>query len=487
MPKKQPNNTVHLDRRAFLQAIAAGGTGALLGGCRELADLLHPLPEIDTRPPISTALELESHLLNRLSYGPTPGAYRRVKTMGSAAFIDEQLHPENLDDSHCEWLVASIESLAESTAELYEYDPEELLVDLSRYKLLRAVYSRRQLYEVMVDFWSDHFNIVAHKGDCRWLKAEDDHRVIRQHALGRFRDLVRASATSPAMLIYLDGHANRVESPTDRPNENYARELLELHTLGVDSGYTQRDVSETARCLSGWTYSNEPFSWRALHVEFDPARHDNGEKQVLGHTIPADGGAGDLERVVDIACAHPATADHIATKLCRFFIDTVPPEASIKNVAHSFSLSGGDIRLTLETLFADEGFKRSRGTLLKRPLRFVVSALRASGAQSDCGPPILSYLERMGHAPFQYPTPDGYPIEPQPWMGGLLWRWNFAKHLAADLLEGTTPDAERLSDLPQDIAARLLGRSPTALEATCLNATIDPLALALASPAFQYH
>src|SRR6185503_11213952 len=135
---------------------------------------------------------------------------------------------------------------------------------------LRALYSKRQLHEVMVDFWTDHLNIVSHKGDCKWLKAADDREVIRQHAFGRFRDLIRASALSPAMLIYLDGHDNKVVRPEDRPNENYGRELLELHTLGVHGGYTQKDVMETARCLSGWTFTRHFYNFRSIPAEFRP-------------------------------------------------------------------------------------------------------------------------------------------------------------------------------------------------------------------------
>jgi ketosteroid isomerase-like protein len=156
-----------------------------------------------------------------------------------------------------------------------------------------------------VTLHTDHLNIVASKGECRWVRFADELEVVRPHALGRFRDLIRASATSPAMLIYLDGHDNKVVHPEDKPNENYARELLELHTLGVDGGYTQRDVFEAARCLSGWTYGHEFWRGRVSRVAFDPTRHDRGEKEVLGVRSPAGGGEQDLERLLDIVCVHP--------------------------------------------------------------------------------------------------------------------------------------------------------------------------------------
>src|SRR5712692_4635077 len=183
----------------------------------------------------------------------------------------------------------------------------------------------------MVHFWTDHFNIDSSKAECKWLKAADDRDVIRPHAMGRFPDLLRASALSPAMLWYLDGRFNRKRDGDDKPNENYARELLELHTLGVHGGYTQRDVMEVARCLTGWTLETRPF-WLSHAIRprnafwFDSARHDDGEKIVLGHRIPPGGGEKDGDRVLDILAQHPATARFIATKICRHFLgdDTGP-------------------------------------------------------------------------------------------------------------------------------------------------------------------
>src|SRR3989442_372228 len=178
--------------------------------------------------------------------------------------------------------------------------------EMTRATILRAVWSERQLYEVMVHFWTDHFNIDCSKADCRWLKAADDRDVIRRHALGRFPDLLRASALSPAMLWYLDGRANRKQQDNDKPNENYARELLELHTLGIHGGYTQRDVMEVARCLSGWSVRSVK-QLRKGSVEFHPGLHDDGAKLVLGRAIPAGLGQQDLDRVLEIVALHPAT------------------------------------------------------------------------------------------------------------------------------------------------------------------------------------
>jgi uncharacterized protein (DUF1800 family) len=481
-------------RRTVLQAIGFAGVSAALGGCESandaLAALLAPEQGADFRPPSSDQVDDVAHAINRLTYGPRPGDYRRVAAMGIDRFVDQQLDPDSTDDRRCEWKIASIESLSEPTPELYNYDPRQLLRDLTAARILRGVHSKRQLLEIMVEFWSDHFNIQSEKGECKWVKAADDRDVIRKHALGRFRDLVRASAVSPAMLIYLDGQDNKVEHEGDRPNENYARELLELHTLGVHGGYTQKDVMEVARCLSGWTYGHYLLRFKQAHVEFNPSRHDQGEKVVLGHRIAAGGGADDLERVLDIVCSHPSTAKFIATKLCRRFIADPPPEVAVSLVASEFARSGGDIKRVLKALLASDDFKSPtvRGRLFKRPLHFVLSSLRATDARVQVSPALMDVLRRMGHAPFQYPTPDGYPLEEQPWLGTLLWRWNFAVNLQAGTLDGSTLDAgalERNFGGRMKLAAHLLGRTPTGLEVQLIKESSAPLALMLASPAFQ--
>jgi uncharacterized protein (DUF1800 family) len=353
----------------------------------------------------------------------------------------------------------------------------------------------------MVQFWSDHFNIDPSKGDCKWLKVVDDREVIRQHALGKFADLLRASALSPAMLWYLDGRVNRRANPADRPNENYARELLELHTLGVHGGYTQKDVMEVARCLTGWTVrsvGNKPY-FQIGKVEFDPALHDFGAKTVLEQTIPSTSpalakdileqrGRHELDRVLQIVVAHPATARHLSAKLCRHFIADNPPAEAVAKVAEAFSKSEGDIRQTLRALFQTDEFLHARGHKFKRPFTFVVSALRASGANTDCGMDIIDYLKRMGHAPFNYPTPEGYPDQASPWMGTLLWRWNFAVALSQNSIKGTRTNLDALRGAAggdEPLMAHLLGRKPSAIEARAFADSGDGLALMLASPAFQ--
>jgi uncharacterized protein (DUF1800 family) len=372
---------------------------------------------------------------------------------------------------------------------LYEFKDKVLLDDLTRATLLRATLSRRQLYEVMVNFWSDHFNIDPSKGESKWLKAADDRDVIRAHALGNFREMLRASAVSPAMLWYLDGRVNRRKNADEKPNENYARELMELHTLGVRGGYTQQDVMEVARCLTGWTARDKKRFFKG-RVEFHAKEHDDGAKRVLGTDIPAGLGARDLDRVLEILVAHPSTAQHIAWKLCRRFIADEPPQSAIDATARAFADSRGDIRATLRALFATAEFRapETRGAKFKRPMHFVVSALRAANAETNASNQLVEYLQRLGHAPFRYSTPDGYPEEAKHWQSTLLWRWNFAAAFAENRIKGTriAPDELRAKLGGDDaLIATFLGRQPNESERAAYRESGAGLALIIASPAFQ--
>jgi uncharacterized protein (DUF1800 family) len=482
-------------RRHFLQAATAGGAVAGVAGFSALSNALSPLlssPDSVTsfQPPTADEIDETAHLLNRLTFGPRPGDREEVLRMGSRAWIERQLCPESIEDAPTESRIRHFEALnVQPIGELFEFNAGELLDQMTRSKIVRAVHSRRQLQEVMVDFWSDHFNIDPSKGDSKWLKPADDESVIRAHALGNFHDLVRASARSPSMLWYLDGRVNRKATAREKPNENYGRELLELHTLGVDGGYSQKDVMEVARCLTGWTVrARNKARFAVGKVEFRPELHDDGAKTVLGVAIPAGLGEGDLEKVLEIVCRHPATARHIAGKLCRRFIADTPPETAVETVARAFTSSSGDIRLTLRALFESADFPVSRGAKVKRPFHFVVSALRATAARTDAGPALQNYLLRLGHAPFQYPTPDGYPEEAQPWMATLLWRWKFALDFASGRLKGTSFEPAKLQKSAGGeirLAAHLLGRQPTTEESAALTASGSPTALLLASPAFQ--
>ncbi|MDQ6829731.1 MAG: DUF1800 domain-containing protein [Gemmatimonadota bacterium] len=490
-----------LSRRKFLQVGGVAAAAAAIG-CDQLPESIRdPLGFDDDaasgpfRPPASSEIGIVSHALARLSFGAPPGEWQRVRAMHAVEehavehYVAEQLDPDSLRDRRAQRMGRRLESLAAPLGEMYEYKEDFLLGEMTRGAVLRATYSTRQLYEVMVQFWTDHFNIDSSKGDCRWLKAADDRDVIRAHALGKFPAMLRASALSPAMLWYLDGRVNRRNGAGDKPNENYARELMELHTLGVDGGYTQHDVMEVARALTGWTVRSKDGSQLGIEtVEFHPELHDDAEKVVLGTRIPAGLGEHDVEAVLDIVALHPSTARHIATKLCRRFIDDEPPAAAVASVAAAFQGSGGDIRSTLRTLTATSAFAESRGAKVKRPFEYVVSALRATNADTDSGPALTAYLSRMGHAPFQYPTPDGYPSAPQPWLGTMLWRWNFAAALSSNRIEGTRVNPAslvRAAGGDDALAAHLLGRRATEEEMLAYHQSGAGVALLLAAPAFM--
>ncbi len=506
-----------LARRNLIKGMALAGAAvpfASLTGCERLISEVDQ--QIGQSIPgslcISDGQDIDPafHMLSRAAYGPWPGDLEVVKLIGVEAWLEQQLAPEKIDDTACDLRARRFETLWHEPGTCYEYKKPVLREEITRHTLLRAVYSRQQLFEVMVGFWTDHLNINLEKGDCIYLKPSDDRLVIREHALGRFQNLIRRSATSPAMLVYLDGKENKKSNPNDVPNENYARELMELHTLGVYGGYNQQDVYEAARCLTGWRLRT---GWRKGTVYFDLGMHDNGEKHVLGHTIPAGGGPADLDHLIEIVCKHPSTARHIATKLVRRFVADDEPASLVNSVAAVFAGTNGDIKSLLRTIFTSDEFRASRGVKVKRPFQFVVSALRALGADTHAHQPLIEYLLKMGQAPFQYPTPDGYPEKAAPWMGTLLWRWNFALAVGANQIPSVAVPLDKLVRAiggsiteginPARLLAYFIGRAGTRTELDVLNRyiagntfgkvdskeiserTAELIGLALASPAFQ--
>lgn len=512
-------------RRRLLQSALLGGGAAALSSCDRTISAFSSLMGQNVPPHLAVCdgaeIDPEFHLLSRAAFGPWPGDVARVKEMGRDKWIEQQLDHESINDAACELRAHRFDALYVHPGEAYNWKKPALHESITRHAMLRAIYSQRQLFEVMVEFWGDHLNIDLEKGDCVYFKPADDRDVIRRHALGNFRDLIRASATSPAMLVYLDGRSNKVTKDKPVPNENYARELLELHTLGVHGGYTQDDVRAAARCLSGWTVNLlkdrqgtlkaklkgglggifSMFSQPSRGVSFFSVdNHDDGEKKVLGVTIPAGGGEDDLERLVDIVCAHPSTARFIATKLCRRFVSYDPPETLVTRVAAEFTKTRGDIKSLLRVILKSDEFIASRGVLLKRPYRFVVSALRATGADTQANAPVTEWLHRMGQPLFQFPTPDGYPDNEKAWVGSLFWRWNFALALAGGSLDGATVDFQGLRrslGAPHEASApefttqffsHFAGRRPSAEEIEAVRSVghdADMLGIMLASPAFQ--
>jgi uncharacterized protein (DUF1800 family) len=538
------------------------------------------------------------HVLNRVTFGPCPGDVEMVEKMGGVrAYLDQQLHPDQIDDSAVDQQLAGFDLLQMSSQQLTQLFQQErkkqlqkqkeqaaaaaaasnptvaantppvapnpdlmppanektpapnaanlttlfrsvsAVSQLQQAKLLREVESKRQLQEVLVDFWSNHFNIDVKKNVDRVLKVADDRDVIRPHIWGSFHDLLEASAKSPAMLIYLDNalstvprtvtprEAQLTEAIRDRMmangnaalapppetigeqkggiNENYGREIMELHTLGVDGGYTQKDVQEVARCFTGWSVDRATGAFL-----FRPRAHDNGEKIVLGHDIPPGGGIQDGETVLNLLASSPATAHHIALQMCQRFVSDDPSPQLVDRIARVFLQSNGNLRDVTEAILTSPEFlsPSDYGTKIKSPLEFAVSAVRASGSTllaRDAQPygKLVSLVEgagtlgrqgaldrlnrrprqslnyhilELGEPLFACTPPTGYSEISKTWVspGALIERLNFALALTEQKVSDVNFD-------PQPIFAGIDLDKPDAM----LQRGIDVLLQGHASPA----
>jgi len=366
--------------------------------------------------------------------------------------------------------------------------PQQVLpYDLNEAKLYRAIYSNRQLEEQMADFWFNHFNVYLDKGADRILTSSYERDAIRPHVFGKFRDLLEATAQSPAMLFYLDNWQNVSPDRTQqRPfakqkakqarglNENYARELMELHTLGVDGGYTQKDIVEVARCFTGWTITQPN---RGGEFIYNDRVHDKGEKTVLGVTIPAGGGKEDAEKVLDILARHPSTARFISTKLAQKFVADDPPPALIERMAKTFRDSDGDIRAVMAALleskeFFSEGAYRAK---VKTPLELIVSAVRATDAQVNFAIPLATQIAQLGQPLYRKIEPTGYSSANAEWVNSaaLLARMNFALALADNRVPGSKVDSSRFDENIAAVARQVLFHEPA-------KQTLDSIEKALA-------
>jgi uncharacterized protein (DUF1800 family) len=332
--------------------------------------------------------------------------------------------------------------------------PQAMVVqDLAEAKLFRAVYSNRQLDEVLADFWYNHFNVFIEKGADHYLVTTYERDAIRPHVLSKFEDLLRATAQSPAMLFYLDNWESvGVQAAAGKRrqrglNENYGRELLELHTLGVDGGYTQKDVTEVARCFTGWTIRQPQ---RVAEFEFNPKMHDQGEKTVLGVRIAAGGGVEDGFKVLHLLAHHPSTAHFISRKLAVRFVADDPPQALVDRMAATFLKKDGDLRAVLKTMFDSPEFW-SRGAYrskMKSPLEMVASSLRAVNADVDFTYGLNNQLNQLGQPLYRKAEPTGYSNSGQEWLNsaGLLARMNFSVALIDNKVPGVKVESAPSSE-----------------------------------------
>ena len=466
--------------------------------------------------------------LNRLTFGSRPGDALKVRAIGLDTWIDQQLHPERINDSAIERFVARYPALNQDQNDLLQQYAEQqrerrearremadstramsgtdsvamrrqlqqrynltrqVVTQLQSSRVARAVASERQLQEVMTDFWENHFSIYAQKGGPEpYYLTDFDQNVIRPRALGKFRDLLEAVAQSPAMLFYLDNARSMAEStrPTlaaqgmrqrqqrQRPglNENYGRELLELHTLGVDGGYTQQDVINVARAFTGWTI--KPPAQGGGFV-FRPQLHDAGEKIVLGHKLAAGRGMEDARDVLDILAKHPATARFISFKLARRFVSDAPPKALVDHAAQVYLETDGDIREVVRSIITSPEFysRQAFRSKVKSPFEVVVSAMRALNVAPDSTPRTAQVIAFLGQPIFGHQAPNGWPETGESWMntGAILNRINFGMAVGAGRLPGVNirsiPALDTIRSAPRE-------KQVDVVVATLLNGMVSP-------------
>ena len=471
------------------------------GACLPFVGAQHaaPLPSAPPGPAL-TPQDSAFHALNRLAYGPRPGDVPRVVAEGVMRWIDRQLSPDGVDDDRWAQRERRFDILKYDRGDLAalyveaqrerrerrlaagqttqgpdsvgarhaaplqnQADPmfpksRRLAGEFADLAVVRAALSERQLFEVMVDFWTNHFNIYFAKGADRFLTPDYIEHSIRPRAMGKFEDLLIATAKSPAMLFYLDNwesvapgtsppfplSARRRGGQGVRPmpkgiNENYARELLELHTLGVDGGYTQQDVIDVARIFTGWSIERPQ---QGGGFEFHDWAHDTGEKQVLGVRFQGRHGMDEGIRLLKLLANHPATMHHLSRKLCQRFVNDDPPDGCVDDAVAAWKRSSGDMREVLRAIFHSPDFWAAENVRakVKTPLEFVVSAARAVAAEPDTSPRLAQVVARLGEPLYLHVAPDGYPEREAAWVnsGALLDRMNAAVALAAGKLQGVT-------------------------------------------------
>ncbi len=424
---------------------------------------LDPNADLEPAKPLNEVLDRSEMLMLR---GGSPEQKRELL---------ENMPPEKLEEMlialprpRRQQLIGIVPVEARRMILLLNAPQQVVAYDLTDAKILRAIESQRQLAEVLDDFWFNHFNVFYDKGADRFSIPEYERDAIRPHVLGKFRDLLEATAKSQAMLFYLDNFQsvrpdidanNRNRRVKRGLNENYGRELMELHTLGVNGGYTQQDVTEVARCFTGWTLL-EPR--RGGGFFYNDRLHDKGEKIVLGHVIPAGGGMDDGEKVLDILATHPSTAHFISRELAERFIADNPPEALVEKMAETFLKSGGDIREVMKTMLASREFwsEGAYQAKIKTPFEMVASSVRALNASVTDAFALANQVGNLGEPLYRKLEPTGYSNLNAEWVNSaaLLGRMNFALQLAQNRVPGVTVDVSRWNADPAPVAKNLLGR-----------------------------
>jgi uncharacterized protein (DUF1800 family) len=484
-------------RQLFKLGAAALASAALLTPRKVSAQRIVRPHTMRPPPPPSSGDSL-LRLVRRATNGLTQEEVSRARQIGFSRYLDYQIKYQSIKDTAVDTYISTkFPLLASDGLGLYQQDQNALLTQLSEATLYRAAFSKRQLYERMVNFWTDHFNIYYPK--VNYLKVIDDREVIRKHALGKFPALLKASAHSPAMLEYLDNTRSRGRNV----NQNYARELMELHTLGVDGGYTQTDVEEVTRCLTGWTIAGRG------NFNFDPTGHDFTAKTVLGTVIPAQAansgqGQQDGEKVLDLLINHPSTAKYISFKMARWLLQYDPPAELVTKVAATYTRTGGDIPSMIKDILTPDNLTEAPAKY-RQPYQLVLASLRAAQPTITSAATLSGReLRVIGQPLYLWEDPDGYPDNVDWWAGGILQRWNFCSTLAlmgtgavivdvATLMKTNTPagivDAIDFrafgGEMPDDLKLRLT--SYLSAQTITTTRVREAFALALSSTAFQWY
>jgi uncharacterized protein (DUF1800 family) len=454
------------------------------------------------------------HLLQRATFGLAPGEVQQVRRIGRYQWIGQQVAPDGIADPALDAKLAVYPSLSMNSAELLANYPQQnrndpqgigppgrILGELRAAQLTRAVHAKAQVREVLTDFWFNHFNVYAPTGPTRYTIVPYLRDAIRPHVLGRFEDLLRATATSPAMLYYLDNATSTAPGTRGQDggiNENYARELLELHTLGVDNGYAQEDIVEVARAFTGWTFT--PARLGAYEFLFRARTHIEGDKTVMGQTIPS-GDRSEGDQILAMLARHPNTAEFLATKLVRRFVADDPPPELVARARDVYLATDGNLAWVVAVILSDDTFydPAFRGNKVKTPLEVVASGLRATGADVTVGFPAFRSVGDLGQPIMAAAPPTGWPERADEFLssGGMVARFEHAYAIAT----GTIPNIEYSPVAWQEVidfigtdglAVYILGRWPTPATSAALRnaarqgARADLLAaLVLASPEFQ--
>jgi uncharacterized protein (DUF1800 family) len=433
MSERSASATPTLSRRQMLRT-AALGAGVAVGGST-LSTLVGTAPAVaGTSAAAFVPADLDLHLLRRATYGATPNLLTQVRSAGRNAWLDRQLAPASIDDSACEDLIADrYPHLSWSLDQAWNNlnGDWSLMMELGQAAIARAAWSKRQLFEVMVDFWSNHLNVTNPFDGGWWCRHDYDKRVVRKHALGRFADMLVASATHPAMMLYL----NNAESTKDNPNENYGRELLELHTVGVDAGYSEEDMRQSTLVMTGFG-----MDWDDGHFVYSPWAHYTGPVQVMGWSAANDREAKGYDvglSYLGYLARHPATAQRLAEKLCQRFVSDDPPQTLVDKLAATYLEQDTAIVPVLRKLFRSPEFAASLGQKIRRPMEDTVATLRILGVKADPSGTdgiqgLYWMIEDLAHAPMAWSPPNGYPDEADAWRsaGGTLGRWNMHMSIA---------------------------------------------------------